>query len=251
MVRIIILGTANSIADHEHENTHLAVLSEEHTILVDCVGSPIVRLRQAKIEPLSLTDLILTHFHPDHVASVPLLLMDLWLLGRKQPLNIYGLLVTIQKMQEIMHLYQWDSWPNFFPVSFHPLPAEELTPVMQASDVTVLSSPVCHLIPTIGIRIESPSNGKTFAYSCDTSPCEQVVRLAKGVDVLIHEATGASPGHTSPGQAGEIATQAGAKSLYLIHYPVENFDPQAWEDEAQQNFSGPVRLAKDFMCIDR
>ena len=44
-----------------------------------------------------------------------------------------------------------------------------------------------------------------MAYSCDTEPCDEVIRLSEGVDVLIHEATGESLGHSSARQAGEIA----------------------------------------------
>jgi ribonuclease Z len=91
MAKITFLGTASAVPDRNHQNTHFVVQTESGTVLVDCVGNPIVRLREAGIDPLSITDLVLTHFHPDHVSGVPLLLMDLWLLGRKQPLDIYGL----------------------------------------------------------------------------------------------------------------------------------------------------------------
>ena len=75
MQKLIILGTANAIPDENHENTHLALLGEHRQILIDCAGNPVVRLKQAGIDLNSLTDLFLTHFHPDHVSGVPSLLM--------------------------------------------------------------------------------------------------------------------------------------------------------------------------------
>jgi ribonuclease Z len=86
-----------------------------------------------------------------------------------------------------------------------------------------------------------------MAYSCDTEPCQQVIDLAAGVDLLIHEAAGASPGHTSAAQAGRIARDAEAKALCLIHYPTCSFDYRSLVGLAQEVFEGDVFLAEDFM----
>ena len=116
MAKLIILGSSNAIPDEKHENTHMAVVGDKRTVLIDCVSNPILRLPQAGIEFNALTDLVLTHFHPDHVSGVPLLLMNMWLLGRKNPLNIYGLHHTLSRIEDLMGFYAWENWPNFFPV---------------------------------------------------------------------------------------------------------------------------------------
>ena len=74
-----------------------------------------------------------------------------------------------------------------------------------------------------------------------------MVELAAGADILIHEATGEHPGHSSASQAGGVASRANVDSLYLIHY-----DPQAENlvAAAKKEFPGPVFLAEDFMKID-
>jgi ribonuclease Z len=250
MAKLIILGSSNAIPGEYNENTHLAVLGQENTLLIDCVSDPVLRLPKAGIDFDKLTDLILTHFHPDHVSGVPLLLMNMWLLGRKAPLNIYGLHHTLDRIEGLMGFYDWSSWPNFFPVAFHRLPLEEMTPVLENREYRVFASPVCHLIPTIGLRIESLNSHKTVAYSCDTEPCPQVIRLAAGADILIHEATGASPGHSSAAQAGGIAKQAEAGALYLIHYRTRDSDPRTLVPEAQQVYQGQIALARDFMELE-
>jgi len=248
--KLIILGTASAVPDREHETTHLAVISESCKLLIDTGSNPTVRLKQAGLDPLELTDLLLTHFHPDHVSGVPALLMNSWLLGRKERLTIHGLEDTLSRIEKTMELYEWASWPNFFPVSMNALPGEELMRAIASPDLCVFTSPVCHMIPAIGLKIESPMSGRVIAYSCDTEPCEQVVRLAAGADILIHEATGTSLGHSSAAQAGEAARQAGAKALYLIHYPTGDFDPAPLVEEAQREFPGPVTLTRDFMEVD-
>jgi ribonuclease Z len=149
-----------------------------------------------------------------------------------------------------MGLYDWDDWPDFFPVVFFRLPASEFTPVLDCPDFTITASPVHHLIPTIGLRIEFRKSGKVLAFSCDTEPCDEVVRLSEGADVLIHEATGDSMGHSSAGQAGRIAAKAEVGELYLIHYATGNFSSGDLVKAAGVSFQGKVSLAKDFMTLD-
>jgi len=247
MPKLIILGTANAIPVENHENTHLALIGEQRRILIDCAGNPVVRLKQAGIDLNGLTDLFLTHFHPDHVSGVPSLLMSMWLLGRSDILNIYGLQYTLDRIEKLMGLYQWDRWPGFFPVTFHRLAAEPLTLALECSEFLVYTSPVEHLIPTIGLRIESSSTGMVLAYSCDTQPCQAVVELAANANVLIHESTGEHQGHSSASQAGSIAARAKVGSLYLVHY---NPQDKSLESQAQTEFSGPVTRAEDFMILE-
>lgn len=250
MAKLIILGSSNAIPDENHENAHMAILGRELSVLVDCVSNPTVRLAQAGIDLLSITDLVLTHFHPDHVSGVPAFLMNSWLLGRKEPLRVHGLGYTLERVRRLMDDYGWAAWPNFFPVDFHSLPEEELAPVLNGGEMRVLASPVRHLVPTIGLRFEFADSKRVLAYSCDTTPCEEVVRLASGADVLIHEATGEGVGHSSAAQAGEIARCAEVGRLLLIHYQVHDFDPRVLPKQAARTFGGNVQLAEDFMQIE-
>ncbi len=249
MGEVIILGSANAVPGENHDNSHLVAVSQQRVVLIDSGNTPLSNLQKAGIAPGRLTDLILTHFHPDHVASAPLLLMDLWLLGRKQELTVHGLKDTLDRMEAMMDLYNWRAWPNFYPLIFHRLPEEELRPVIRGGDLEIFSSPVRHLIPTIGLRMVFQDPGKIIAYSSDTEPFENTERLAKGADILIHEATGASEGHSSAAQAGQIAARAGAKSLGLIHYNGEGVGGGLIK-EAREHFSGPVFLATDFLRLD-
>lgn len=250
MGKVIILGSASAVPDREHENTHILVAAGSRVVLVDCPGTPTVRLEQAGVAPHSLTDIILTHFHPDHVSGFASLLMSLWLTGHQQPINVYGLAATIDRAEQLMEMYVWSDWPNFYPVNFVRIPEEEHALVLQDDDLTVYASPVEHLIPTIGLRFELGQPGPVMAYSCDTQPSQIVCRLARNADVLIHEASGGSTGHTSPEMAGQVATEAGARSLYLIHYPPQLITPEKLLERAGQNFHGPLYVAQDFQTID-
>jgi ribonuclease Z len=248
MGQIIILGSGYAVPEEGHDNTHLFIQQGDLGILVDCASNPVVQLRKGGLDLDRISDLILTHFHPDHVSGVPLLLMDLWLLGRKKPLHIYGLTHTIERTETMMKLYDWKKWPNFFPVTFNRLPEQEMSLIISRPDLKIYSSPVKHLIPTIGLRVEFIPEDKSAAYSSDTEPCQPVVRLAAKADILIHEATGASLGHSSPSQAATIARQAEARQLILIHYSVQKAAETL--QSAERVFDGPIKLAEDFMKFD-
>ena len=247
MAKVIILGSSNAVPDENHENSHMALVGDGRLVLIDCVNNPIVRLRKAGLEVDNITDLILTHFHPDHVSGVPLLLMDLWLLGRKDELRIYGLDYTLDRLETMMGLYGWEAWPDFFPVKLIRIEEEDMTLVQEHEQWRIFSSPVQHIIPNIGLRIEFPASGKVFAYSGDTEPCQQVIQLADKADILVHEATGETWGHSDASHAGKIAEKSNASKLFLIHYPNGRFKDENLLSRAAEEYSGPVQLAEDFM----
>lgn len=249
MLQLTFLGTANAVPDIEHDNTHMALSSAKRLVMIDCASSPLVRLSQAGLEASNVTDLILTHFHPDHIAGAPSMLMQSWLIGRRAPLHIHCIGHVLERLVKLLEFYDWTDWPNLYPVEFHEITGKEKTLLIEDADLRMYASPVCHMIPNIGLRIESLATGAALAYSCDTGPCESVARLAERADYLIHEATGAFSGHTSARQAGEIAQQAQVKQLYLVHYNPRLPRPEDLVEEARQAFAGPVTLARDFMSM--
>ena len=130
--------------------------------------------------------------------------------------------------------------------SFHRVSERNNAPVLENEDFLITSWPVKHFVPTIGLRILNKLTGNVLAYSCDTEPTPSLDELAANADLLIHEAAGLGPGHSSAKQAAEIATKVNAQSLYLIHYHVWNTDPAPLVPEAQRAYNGPIHLCKDF-----
>jgi ribonuclease Z len=246
MPKLVILGSSTNIPDQHHENTHMVLVGDDHMVLIDGPGNPFVRLRDAGLDEKRLTDIVMTHFHPDHVSGIPLLLMAVGLSGRAEPLNVHANQHCLGYMQKLLGFYEWETWHSF-PVTFHTIPEKPSYLLMEADGCKIFTSPVKHFIPTVGLRFEFLKSGKVLTYSCDTAPTPNLVTLAKDADVLIHEAAGASPGHSSARQAGEIAAEANAKSLFLIHYPTGDFDYQTLIAEAAQAYDGPITMAEDFM----
>jgi ribonuclease BN (tRNA processing enzyme) len=103
-----------------------------------------------------------------------------------------------------------------------------------------------HPVETFGFRIEH--DDRSLAYSADTGPADELVRLAWGADVLLSEASFADgpdlpPGlHLTARQAAEHAARAGVGELVLTHLVPWN-DPAVSLEQAAASFAGPVRLA--------
>jgi ribonuclease Z len=249
MGKIIILGTAAAIPSEGADNTHLVILSQKRIILVDTATNPILSLKKVGLVPNSITDLILTHFHPDHVSGLPLLMITMWLTGRKDALEIFGLENTLGRVRQMLELFNISQWANMFPINYHSFKHGDFNTLFADDGMTAIGAEVKHLIPTMGLRFEFKSSTKVVAYTCDSEPCDAIQRLAKGADILLHESAGNSKGHSSALQAGEDAALAGVNSLWLIHYPA-GMDEGRMIDEAKTAFSGEVVVARDLMSIE-
>jgi ribonuclease Z len=245
VARLTILGSAAAVPDMDHENAYMVLEGERSALLIDCAGSPLARLRAAEIDLHRLGSLIITHHHPDHIYGVPSLLLGLRMYGRWAPFDIFGTRESLAVIWGTMDLLGWQKWPSPFPVGRHEVEMAEGALVIDSDEFQVRATPTEHSLPSIGLQIVSKATGGVIAYSSDTSPSAAFVRLAQGVDVLIHESTGDYDGHSTSTQAGAVAERCGAKKLVLIHYPIDaDFEALRWE--AEKEFGGPVELAEDF-----
>jgi ribonuclease Z len=247
MVRLLILGTAHSVADETHRHTHLAVVGERGGLLIDCGVCPRSRLEDLGVGRDRITDIVITHFHPDHVSGLPLYIMELSLTGRRLPLAIHASPSCLQRIEAMLDLFALRRWPNMFPISFLPIPSDELAPVLSGEEFAASASPMIHLVPTTAVRVDLAAGG-SVVFSSDTEPSDLLVRLAKAADVLLHEASGEGVGHSSAAQAGEVARRAEAKRLILVHYDPSR-DPNEFLREAKSVFPGRVDIAFDRMEI--
>jgi ribonuclease Z len=228
----------------------MALSGERGFYLVDCSDTPVLRIQEAGLVLDDLRGVIITHFHPDHVLGVPILLIQASILGRTDPLPIYGLQDVTDRYNTLMDLFRRDEWPDFFETPCHVVSEEKGALVLDNDDFRITAAPVEHVTPNIGLRVESKHGGGVMAYSSDTAPCDAVVELARDADILIHEAAGPTPGHSSVVQAGEVARRAGVRRLVLVHYRPAPHKYDRWIDEAAEAFGGPVELAQDLATYE-
>jgi ribonuclease Z len=248
------LGTSGAVPSHERDTTSLAVVGRGATILVDCGGSPVQKLRRAGLSPLDLTHVIVTHFHPDHSYGLPALIQNLVLMKRREPLALVVRPEHVEVAHALLDVFRLRARPGMFPLTVR---AIDLTPGARAFEVGALAvstAPNHHGdMPNFAVRVDAPSRG-AVVYSSDTTPCEAVVDLARGADTLIHEATfpardrGRFGAHSTALEAGEIAARAGVRRLILTHIDADYHDEvETLAAEARSRFPGVVEIASEML----
>lgn len=251
MATLTFLGSAAAVPAIGHDNTYLAVEGEQSLLLIDCAGSPLQKMQLAGLDPAQLQYLLLTHRHPDHIYGFPSLMLGLWLLGCQTPLQVLGEAEGLRGAQTLLGaFYPEQEWPGFCPPHYHEIDLHNEAVALDLPDLLLTVAPTKHLVPSMAVKITDKTTGCTVVYSGDTAPCDTLLRLSRGADVLIHEASGPDYGHSSAAQAGAMAERAGAGKLYLIHYPVLNSDLNVLLAEARREFSGEVELARDFGTVE-
>lgn len=157
---------------------------------------------------------------------------------------------------------------------YHPntnhTPKMEPWKIYEDDRVKVTATLVDHfpVVPAFGFRIDSDQGSVVF--SGDTAPSDNLVRLAKGADVLVHEVIAEQwvqslypkpwsdnniaqmnhlmTAHTLPEDCGKLAERAGVKTLVLSHIVPGNA-PDEWLKPAQKHFSGKLVIGRDLMEI--
>lgn len=245
MPDLLVLGTAASVPDADHDTVGFVLRGHDWAVLVDCGGSPLYKLARMGVDLDSIRAVVLTHRHADHIYGLPMLVQGLWLSGRAAPLPIYGPAEALSTGRELLDLFDLAERGDMFTLEWTPVPLRENREVLEVEGIQITSAPVAHrAVETLALCFRNVDTGWTIVYSADTEPCEALIRLASGADVLFHEATGAQRGHSSPGQAARVALQAGVAQLVLIHYPVRGVDLDAWRAAASE-FGEAATLARD------
>lgn len=218
MPRIHLLGTGAAFTDAHRTTTMLALEENGRTLLVDCGGDVIQRAQAAGIDLDSVCGLFISHEHPDHVGGFPLFMEKIWLAGRSRPIDLYGIEPALDQARRAFATFDTSRW-DLPEMRWHVVPYGEDVTVMDDADWHIAASPGVHGVPVVGLRITSRRSGGVATYSCDTEPCGAIERLARGADLLIHEANGPVRGHTSAGDAAAVAQRAGVGRLVLVHLP--------------------------------
>ena len=267
-MHFVFLGTSGAIPGAVRDTTSLAFVGRSEILLVDVGGSPTQKLRAAGIDPRRVSHVLITHMHPDHAYGLPALIQNLILLGRSAPLSLFCRSEHVDALATLLDLFDLRTRKGSFPLPIRGVEPREGIEVLRTGSFVVSGSPNAHgRMPNLALRFEVPEPGTRagypresvgrggvgVVYSSDTEPCDEVVRLARGADTLIHEATfpqrdrGRFGAHSTAAEAGQIAAKAGARRLILCHIEADyNGELEALAAEARAHFNGVVEIAEEF-----
>ncbi len=182
-MRVVLLGTGTLVPDADRAATGLLVEGSGATIPVDLGRGVLNRMVEAGVDPLRLSRFFLTHLHPDHSAELVSLLFALRH-GRESP-DPVELVGPVGLGDLVRHIRA--AWPSVVPD--YPLQIRETAgEVLVEAPLRVIAGPVHHGDhPALGYRIEDPVRGRSVAFTGDSGPGADLLRLVSGVDLLIAE----------------------------------------------------------------
>ena len=278
--RLILLGTGGGPTPKKSVSAPAQVIIVNNTpYVVDCGDGVARQLVNADVPLRSLRHIFITHHHSDHNADYGNLLLLSWASGLATTVDTWGP-PPLLKMTDLflqMNAYDIDIRirdEGRVPLSplIHPHELTEPSVVLQDENVKVTSALVDHplVAPAFGYRFDGPD--RSIVISGDTARSDSLVRLARGADVLVHEAlwlpaidriVARDPNasalrkhlldsHTAAEDCGRVAQAAGVKTLVLSHL-VPGGDPtitdDMWIAEVRKHFAGQVIVGKDLMEI--
>jgi len=279
--RLILLGTKGGprITAVRRGQPAQVIVINGAAYVIDCGNGVTDKLVQASIPLTSLRHVLLTHHHSDHNADYGNLLLLAWAGGLKTRVDTWGPPPIARMTRQYFELNQYDIETRISDegrpdlrklVEAHEFDQPGL--VFQDENVKVTAALVDHppVVPAFGYRFDSAD--RSIVISGDTNYSERLIALAKGADVLVHEAlylpgldrllrqnTNADrlrehiiAAHTNTEDVGRVAAAAGVKTLVLSHL-VPADDPtitdEDWLMGVRKHFDGKVIVGRDLQEI--
>lgn len=278
--RLILLGTAGGPRPkRDHSAPSQVILANDVPYVVDCGNGVARQLVLAGVSLPHLRHVFLTHHHSDHNADYGNLLLLAWSSGLRTRVDTWGPPPIARMTRQFLELNAYDIGTRIADEGRVPLAPlvhvhemEGPGVVLEDGNVKVTSALVDHppVRPAFAYRFDAAD--RSIVISGDTARSDALVRLARGADVLVHEALylpavdrlvarvpNASTlrahlvaSHTSAEDCGRVAAAAGVKTLVLSHL-VPPDDPevtgQMWIDAARPHFAGEIVVGRDLMEI--
>ena len=243
-MEIFFIGTGTSLPALDHAPAGLIVKASDQILLFDIGPGTLSRLYLAGILYDQISELLLTHLHPDHTLDLATLLLAFnYAPGaeRTSAFQVTGGRDLRDFFQRLVALY-----PEVAPVSFELLFRQVYRDEFSIGSLHVRTAPTGHTPDSIGYRLEDGQC--SVVYSGDATMRGELAALALGADLLITECSFPSgwdtEDHFNADTVGAIAQQAGVKSLAITH----RYPPALAVDLAEQirgRYSGDVILAHD------
>jgi len=273
--QVILLGTGTPNPDPHHSGCSVAIVVDSIPYIVD-FGPGLIRQAAAlspryggPVDGLAVKKIkraFLTHLHSDHTTGFADLIFTPWVMGRDEPLQVYGPEGTKEMARHLLAAYEQDIHYRLYgsePANDQGWRVDVIEynngEIYRDECVTVEAFRVKHgsWPNAYGFRFTTPD--KIIVISGDTAPCDAIVDFAKGADILIHEVYSKKgfdvrdpiwqeyhkAHHTSTLELGEIAGKARPGMVILYHILYWGSSDLDLLDEVGSVYDGKVLVGKD------
>jgi ribonuclease BN (tRNA processing enzyme) len=277
--RLVLLGTAGGPTPKAKAAAPAqAIVVGDRVYLVDCGDGVARQIALAHLPIRQLRAVFITHHHSDHNAGYGPLFLLAWAANLSTPVDTYGPPPLVEMTGQLLDAHRYDIELRMKDEGRPPL-----APLVRPHDITGAGE----VFRDDRVRVTAALNDHppirdSFAYRFDTADrsvvisgdtrySENVITLARGADVLVHEVVSREfwerpdapqppavvrhilASHTDAPDVGRVAAAAGVGTLVLSHFvPTEG--PNAPTDEewmagVRRHFKGRVIIGRDLMEI--
>lgn len=277
--RLVLLGTAGGPTPKAKAAAPAqAIVVGDRVYLVDCGDGVARQLALAGLPIRQLRAVFITHQHSDHNAGYGPLFLLAWAANLSTPVDTYGPPPLVEMTHQLLEAYRFDielrmkdeGRPPLAPLA-RPHEITDGGEVFRDDRVRVTAALNDHPPIRHSFAFRFDSSDRSIVISGDTRYSENVIALARGADVLVHEVVSREfwerpdapqppavvrhilASHTDAADVGRVAAAAGVGTLVLSHFvPTEG--PGAPTDEqwiagVRRHFKGRVVVGKDLMEI--
>ena len=231
---VTFLGTRDAaVRPGAHTSSQLVSLGESD-VLVDAGLGAASQLQAAGLRPGELEAIVLTHWHPDHVAGLPTLLRrGAGSFGSRSDLHLIGPRPPAESWWRALR------WGSLWPLVSN-LDVVEPGEVLELGTLRLETLATEHGTPSLGWRFSEAGGGDRVAViPGDSRPTETIAEAARGADLLVFEATfldrdadrARASMHATAFEAGTLAREAEVGTLALTHlstrYPRSEVEAEA------------------------
>ncbi len=276
ITKVVMLGSGNPNPNPTKSGCSIAIVINDTPYIID-FGPGLIRQAAALspryggnikgLDTKNIKRAFLTHLHSDHTTGYPDLILTPWVMGRNEPLEVYGPEGINKMTQHILTAYEEDIRYRLYGaepannqgwrVNSHEFTKEGI--IYNDENVKVEAFPVTHgSWPNAwGFRFTTPD--KVIVISGDCAPSNKVAEYAKGADILIHEIYSHekyltknefwkkyhAQNHTSTYELAKIANKAQAKLIVLNHVLNWGATDEEMIAEIAKTYKGKVIVSQD------
>ena len=280
-MKITLLGTGSPLPSATCAGPSTLVQAGEQNILVDAGRGVIMRLVGAMCPPATISAVLITHLHSDHICDLNDVITTRWISSPSAtPLAVYGPVGTQKMIDGLVAMLSFD---EHYRLEHHAdlragvgmaVQVHELEPGAQFTlgEVSVSVHATDHrpVSPTIGFRFEH--NGIISALAGDTIPCDGLYEMCQDADMYVQTVIREDlvrtfaplipigerfldilDYHSTVQQAAQTATRCNVKTLILTHFvpALQPGQEDEWRSLAAEHFSGEIVIGPDLTAVEK
>ncbi|MFX0136193.1 MAG: MBL fold metallo-hydrolase [Candidatus Hodarchaeota archaeon] len=254
MIEIVLLGTGVLLPNKSRNASGLIISIKDKYkqdfLLFDCGNGVLRQIEKAGIYFKNIKNVFFSHFHADHFSDFGPLVMANRMVNRSEKLFIFG----PEGIEDIVKALLKKVYP-YLEETLDFIKIHEIEEgLVKKSDLWKVFCTKVEHPNALGYKIEAES--KIIIYSGDTGYSENLLKLSKDADILIHECSNPDKEgefktlHIFPSKLGEFAEEANVKKLVLTHlYPVCTGREKEMVKSIRRNYKGKVIIGKDLLKI--